>query len=496
MSTEQETLLAGQGDAVSTEQQSKQADVLVIDASVVGTGLEGVDEAEQEGDQHIDPWNVLGGKKGFDYLKLLRQFGTQPITPALIKRIERLTNMRVHLFLRRGIFFSQQDLEKLLDHYEQGKQIFLYTGRGPSSQSMHIGHLVPFFFTEYLQRAFGCILVVQMSDDEKFYFKGENSLDYFTELAYENAKDIVAVGLNPDKTYIFSNREEMGRGNPGLNDNLILMNNFTGINQVRSTFGLNKLSISHDENGLQKVSAAPASVGMMVWPVYQSIPAFSSSFKFIFGDTEALCLVPMGVDQADYFRVARDFSSAVKYLKPVCIHSEFVISLSGRGSKMSSTENIQPIFLTDDTQSIRDKVQRCFSGGGMTKREHIEKGGDLTIDVPYQWLLYFCDDDDLLEHIAKEYSSGRMMTHEIKKIMADCIIDCVTKHQTARNLVTKDVIAHFFNPHRKFDHSRPVRKSLEPLTDDKYEKMGANFDRYFGCVRSDSDNTGKVVASV
>ena len=55
-------------------------------------------------EQHIDPWSVKGGKKGFDYLKLLNQFGTHPITPELIKRIEYLTNMRVHRFLNLMIF--------------------------------------------------------------------------------------------------------------------------------------------------------------------------------------------------------------------------------------------------------------------------------------------------------------------------------------------------------------------------------------------------------
>jgi hypothetical protein len=51
--------------------------------------------------------------------------------------------------------------------YEAGKPFYLYTGRGPSSESMHLGHLIPFIFTKYLQDAFGCCLVIQMTDDEK-----------------------------------------------------------------------------------------------------------------------------------------------------------------------------------------------------------------------------------------------------------------------------------------------------------------------------------------
>lgn len=160
-------------------------------------------EQIEETEQIIDPWTVKGGSKGFNYLKLINQFGTKPITPELIKRIETVTRMPVHRFLRRGIFFSQQYLENFLDHYEKGKPVYLYTGRGPSSESMHLGHMIPFEFTKYMQDAFGCILVVQMSDDEKFYFKRGESLDHFTRLARENAKDIIAVGFDLHKTYIF-----------------------------------------------------------------------------------------------------------------------------------------------------------------------------------------------------------------------------------------------------------------------------------------------------
>ena len=46
-------------------------------------------------------------------------------------------------------------------------------------------------------------LVIQMTDDEKFFFKDGKNLDDYTDLAYENAKDIIACGFDPDKTFIF-----------------------------------------------------------------------------------------------------------------------------------------------------------------------------------------------------------------------------------------------------------------------------------------------------
>ena len=44
--------------------------------------------------------------------------------------------------------------------------------QGPSSEALHLGHLVPFMFTKYLQDAFGVPLVIQLTDDEKCIWKG------------------------------------------------------------------------------------------------------------------------------------------------------------------------------------------------------------------------------------------------------------------------------------------------------------------------------------
>lgn len=161
------------------------------------------------------------------------------MTEQLVDRIERLTGTKAHHLLRRKIFFSHRDLEKLLDAYEQKRPFYLYTGktlklhlfapqrysgnlfanaiflflhfyacafsgRGPSSESLHIGHLIPFMFTKYMQDAFDVPLVIQLTDDEKFLFKDNLTVEETYRLGYENAKDIIACGFDPEKTFIFS----------------------------------------------------------------------------------------------------------------------------------------------------------------------------------------------------------------------------------------------------------------------------------------------------
>ena len=47
---------------------------------------------------------------------------------------------------------DDRDLDEILNAYESGKSFYLYTGRGPSSASLHFGHLIPFMFTKYVLR--------------------------------------------------------------------------------------------------------------------------------------------------------------------------------------------------------------------------------------------------------------------------------------------------------------------------------------------------------
>merc|ERR1711976_655357 len=101
-------------------------------------------------------------------------------------------------------------MHSILNKVEQGKTFFLYTGRGPSSEAMHLGHLIPFIFTKWLQDVFDVPLVVQLTDDEKFLWK-DLKLEECQSLAHENVKDIIACGFDPEKTFIFADTEYIGQ---------------------------------------------------------------------------------------------------------------------------------------------------------------------------------------------------------------------------------------------------------------------------------------------
>ena len=63
---------------------------------------------------------------------------------------------------------------------------------------MHVGHLIPFIFTKWLQDVFDCPLVIQISDEEKAAFKGYD-FETLHKMGNENAKEIMSCGFNPKK---------------------------------------------------------------------------------------------------------------------------------------------------------------------------------------------------------------------------------------------------------------------------------------------------------
>lgn len=406
----------------------------------------------------VTPWEVTASA-GIDYLKLIKQFGCQPIDSALIHRFEKVTKTKAHPWLRRGIFFSHKDLDIVLNHYEKGKEIYLYTGRGPSSESLHLGHMVPFMFTKYLQDALDAVVVIQMTDDEKYYFKDALPLEEANRLCYENAKDVIACGFNPKKTWIFSNLETVGGS---LYRNVVKIMKHTSGNMIHGIYGL-------DLNN---------TVGQISWPCFQAAPAFSSSFTNVFQERDVLCLVPMAIDQYPYFRMAREIAQRLGYQKPATIMSRFLPSLEHAHDKASSTGEKEVIFMNDTRDAMAKKIrEKAFSGGGMTKQEHIEKGANLSVDVPYHYLLYFLDSDEELKHVATEYQAGRMMTSEIKKKVTEVIWEILQEHQDARAQITDEIVRLFMDANRAFDHTRVPKESLAHAAE--MQHLGFHFDPYF-----------------
>jgi len=386
---------------------------------------------EAEGEDEVNPWDVKASSdKGVDYEKLIVKFGSSAIDSILLARLEAVIKRPAHHLLRRGIFFSHRDLAIILDHVEKGEKFFLYTGRGPSSEAMHLGHLIPFMFTKWLQDVFDVPLVIQLTDDEKFLWK-DLKMEECQRLGWQNVKDIIALGFDVNKTFIFADLTYMGQC-PSFYQNVIKIQKCVTYNQVKGIFGFDDSS----------------PIGKIGFPAVQAAPSFSSSFPFIFGDkTRVPCLIPCAIDQDPYFRMTRDVAPRLGYLKPALLHSSFFPALQGAQTKMSASDSNTSIFLTDTPKQIKTKINKyAFSGGRATVEEHKEKGGDCDVDISFQYLRFFLEDDEKLEKIRCEYSSGEMLSGYLKKELIDLLTPMVIQHQEKRKLVTDDVIAEFMRP--------------------------------------------------
>ncbi|CAG0881237.1 unnamed protein product [Darwinula stevensoni] len=379
----------------------------------------------------VNPWNVQStSATGVDYDKLIKRFGSSKIDDLLLQRIEKVIRKPIHHMLKRGIFFSHRDMHHILDLVEQGKPFFLYTGRGPSSDAMHLGHLLPFIITKWLQDAFDVPAVIQLTDDEKFLWK-DLKLEQVHQLSYENAKDIIACGLDINKTFIFSNLDYIGSSRE-FYANMKRIEKCVTFNQVKGIFGFG------DSDCIGKIS----------FPAIQAAPCFSNSFPHIFGSrTDIPALIPCGIDQDPYFRMTRDVAPRINYQKPALLHSIFFPALQGAQTKMSSSDPNSSIFLTDTPKQIKTKINKhAFSGGQSTVEEHRALGGNCDIDIAYQYLRYFMADDLRLEEIRKQYSSGEMLTGELKKILVDTIQPIIANHQTKRTQLDKETVMSFMTP--------------------------------------------------
>jgi len=343
----------------------------------------------------------------------------------LIAKLEEVTGKKASHYLRREIFFAHQDFDLVIEAKNAGKKIFLYTGRGSSGDSLHLGHLLPMLFTVNLQKLFDCWVVIEMSDEEKFYFK-DGTLDEFMSYTESNARDIIAMGFDPEKTFIFSSFKYERY----MRNLVATLNKKVNLNLMNKVYGFNEKS----------------SVGQISWPAYQIAPSMCGAFPHLFGDSrDVMCLVPMAVDQFVYFRSARDLAESMGFPKPAVICSKFLIGLGGTGEKASTTGEIKPIFLNDTPKDIAKKINRyAFSGGRATVEEHQSLGANVDVDVSYIYLRHFLEDDEKLKDIAWDYGLGQMLTGEIKKILIDLLVKITGDHQKKRAEITQETYDSFF----------------------------------------------------
>ena len=241
----------------------------------------------------------------------------------------------------------------------------------------------------------------------------------------ENAKDIIACGFDVKKTFMFSDLDYIQHMYPIV----LKIQKLTTYSQVKAIFGF-----TPDRN-----------IGQSAFPAVQAAPSFSQSFKIpLKGLADMPCLIPCAIDQDAYFRMTRDVAPRLGCKKPALIHSTFFPPLQGMGGKMSGSVANTCVYLTDTPKQVKDKINKhAFSGGQDTAEKQRELGANLAVDVSYEWMRYFLESDERYEQIGKDYSSGALLTGEVKKELIACLQEIVNEHQARRALVTEEDVKQF-----------------------------------------------------
>lgn len=338
----------------------------------------------------ITPWEVVGH---VDYDRLIKEFGTQPIDSGIIEKFQKITG-EVHPMLKLHYFFSHRDLDTILRKVESGEKIYLYTGRGPSGM-VHMGHLMPWMFTKYLQDKFGSKLLFQLTDDEKFLYSQERTREEIRRYTYENILDIISVGFDPNNTKIIVDTTHIKHLYPIA---LEIAKRIT-FSTARAVFGF----------------SSSTNIGMIGFPPVQAAPCFLPTL--IEGKPTPV-LIPAAIDQDPYWRMTRDVAEKMGFYKPAQIHSKFLPSLDSQGGKMSSSKPETAIFTTDEPEVIEKKVSSAFTGGQATVALQRLYGGN-ALGCPVFWYLrYFFDDEKESDERFVKCISGNLLCGECKSDLA------------------------------------------------------------------------------
>ncbi len=365
--------------------------------------------------KEINPW---GSEDIKDYGKLSKEFGIRPFGP-MLKRMK-----EPHLLMRRGIVFGHRDFDRILDSVKKGEGYAMMTGLMPSGR-FHLGHKILAEQIIYHQQELGGKIFLCVADIEAYNMR-MNDPEKLREIAInEYLLNYIALGLKPKNCdfYFQSGRSE----HPDQSNAFYRL---AGMAARKPTF--NEMRAIYGDLSPGKIMSVMVQVADILHPM---LPEFGG-FRHV--------VVPVGVDQDPHLRLTRDvasrFSSEYDFPSlPSSTYHRFIKGL--KGGKMSSSDPLSYVALTDEPETARKKIMKyAFSGGRETVEEHREKGGIPEVDVSYQYLYsQFEPDDKKIKKIYDDYRSGKMLTGELKQILAEKLERFLTEHRKKREKAKKHV---------------------------------------------------------
>lgn len=414
----------------------------------------------------IDPWS---SDVSTDYDRIIQQFGLESVS------LSEIPNPSLHH--RRDIIFAHRDLGNILQAHAQGDPFGVMTGLMPSGQ-MHLGHKMVIDQVRWFQEQ-GADVTIAVADLEANATRGISLEECRKVALEEYVANYVAMGLDPARTHIYFQSmrpivQRMGftlgkRTNlsefeaiygfqgdtnlahvqaPLVQAGDILhpqLDEYGGLRPIVVPVGVdqdphlrlcrglagktNWFNVNDRKNGGLRITVSVMDDNQSIvagdkattQSVFASIVDVLKGLGYgdIMSDANHGIVDLPGATPKDRYPIRMALLTlersmgGVGLLQPSSTYHRFAIGMTG--GKMSSTMPETTIFLNEDSKEMEKKFKRSFSGGQSTVEEHRRLGGNPDIDVAFQYLKFFFEEDDAaLEEIRRAYVAGDLLSGELK----------------------------------------------------------------------------------
>jgi len=356
----------------------------------------------------FNPWEIKGD---IDYNKLIKEFGISPL-----KDLPEIFNKEI--CYRRKIIFAHRDIQRILEAIKNKKKFVMMTGLMPTGKC-HLGHLMIIKQMIFFQKL-GAKVYIAVADIEAYNARNQ-SLEESRKIAEDYILNYLAMGLDINKCEIYfqSDRNKESKKSNAYYRLQNILARYATFNEFKAVYG---------EISPGKMLSALLQASDMLHP---QLPEFENQCPII---------VPVGIDQDPHLRLARDISQRIKSPKFTQLSSIYTLFMPGLGGgKMSASDPNSYIAPTDTPEEVKRKINKyAFSGGQPTIEEHRKLGGNPEVDISYQYLkMFFEEDDKKLKQIHDDYKSGKMLTGELKQYTINKINEFLKHHQKKREEAKK-----------------------------------------------------------
>ncbi|MBD3188994.1 MAG: tryptophan--tRNA ligase [Candidatus Heimdallarchaeota archaeon] len=338
-----------------------------------------------------------------DEKKVMTEFGVRDIREVA----DSLEPKLLHKYLRRGIMFGHTDAGKVFKAIKDRSSFAIMTGLKPTGP-YHIGSLMTcnevLFFQSLGGKVFLCVA------DMEAYLNNGVSLEEGHKTAIDNIADILALGLADNGVYIYKQSEE-----PIVLRLAAQFSSNVTYNMMKGIFG---------EHSFGVYQSALIQAGDILLP---QLDEFCGPLPTI---------TPVGLDQAPHSRLTRDIAQKREYQKqfqfvmPSFTFHRLIGGLDGSEKMSKHTGEELTLTLSDDEQSLSNKIATIFSGGRATKKEQLKCGGQPEKCRVFDLFnCFFMERDQELEKRYTDCKAGAILCGECKQDLYERAMRFIETHQ-------------------------------------------------------------------